>query len=122
MVRLKTSRRNASTTVYQSVKRTRKVSNMILPGRRTRFFSSGIVGANIFFLESEQVTCAAACMQQRRLGIRVNLAPQSVHIHFDQVREWIECFIPNMLGNCGAPHYLASVARKKFHQRVFLSS
>jgi len=40
-------------------------------------------------------------MQQRCMRIRVNLAAKAVDVHFDQVREWIECFIPHVLGNCG---------------------
>src|SRR5271169_1117642 len=106
---LKTSRSNASTTEYQSVRRARNVSNMILPARRTRFLPRWIIGADIFFLESEQVACAATCMQERRLRIGVNLAPQAVDVDFNQVRKRVEGFVPNMFGNCGAAHDLASM-------------
>ena len=58
-------------------------------------------------------------MQQRDLGFGVNLVPQAVHVHFDQIRKRIERFIPDVFGDRCAPHHAAGVARQKFHQRVF---
>src|SRR5579883_3365654 len=48
----------------------------------------------------------------------VNLAPQSLDIHLDQIREWIKGFIPYVLGNLGTCNKFTRAAAEVLQQRI----
>src|SRR4030095_13991187 len=50
----------------------------------------------------------------------VYLAPQPLHVDFDQIGERIEILLPDVFGDLGAADYLAGAPRQIFQERVFL--
>jgi hypothetical protein len=46
--------------------------------------------------------------------IDLNLAPEAVHMHLNDIRKWVIVFIPNMLCNLCAAYDLTGVAREVF--------
>src|SRR5258708_2458564 len=117
----------ASTAVYQSVSRTRTESSMVLPDGRSRLgarprrntFVSRLWDVGII-QRAKQVAGAAAGMEERLAGIRVDFSAHAIYVNFDQIREGIERLIPHVLRDFRPPHNAAGVAGKIFEQRIFL--
>ena len=73
-------------------------------------------------LSREQHVAGTAYGAQELAGMAiVDLAAQSLHIHFDGIREGIKTLVPDMLGNLGPSHDLIDVAGQKIQERVFLA-
>src|SRR6516162_7068115 len=68
----------------------------------------------------ENVPAAAPCLEKRRAGRVAEFTPQTVHVDFDEIREGIERFVPDVFGNFRAADDPAGVARKKLEERIFL--
>src|ERR1700687_2008181 len=117
----------ASTAVYQSVRRTRTESSMVLPDGRSSLgarprrntFVSRLRDIGII-QRTKQVAGAAAGMEQGLAGIRVNFPAHAIDVNFNQIREGIERLIPPVLRDSPPPHNAAGVASKIFEQRIFL--
>src|ERR1700740_952160 len=70
--------------------------------------------------QAQQVAGAAGGVEQRRVFRTVDFAAKAIYVHLDEIRERIELFIPNVLGDFGAADDSADVAHEKFEQRIFL--
>src|SRR5213080_3288550 len=120
-------RTRASTAVYQSVSRTRTESSMVLPDWRCGLGAMArrnaivpcVCGVRIG-QRAKEVAGAAAGMEQWPSGIRVDFTAHAIHVNLNQIREGIESFVPNVLGDFRASHNPTGVARKIFEQRIFL--
>src|SRR5579863_7787730 len=55
-----------------------------------------------FVRQAQQVAGTAAGVEQRRVFRAVNFATKAIYVNFDEIRERIELFIPNVLGDFGA--------------------
>src|SRR5260370_197243 len=115
----------ASTAVYQSVRRKRTESNMVLPDRRNWLGARPLRNTFVSRVRdiriderAKEVAGAAASMEQGLAGIGVNFPAHAIDVNLNQIREGIERLIPHMLGDFGAPHNAAGVARKIFEQRI----
>src|SRR2546427_7258509 len=121
-----TTRTNASTAVCQRVSRTRTESSMALPDRGVRLcprsHGSAVLGGfrcRRISSRAKEVAGATASVEQRLGGIQVNFPAHAIDVDFDQIRERIKRFIPDVFRNFRSSHYSAGVARQIFHQRVF---
>lgn len=64
----------------------------------------------------KDVSGAATCMNEWPPRFAVNLATQSVDIHFDGVGEWVVIVIPHMRDDIGTRHYLSGMPSKEFEE------
>src|SRR5258708_6983050 len=67
---------------------------------------------------TKEVAGASAGMKQGLAGIGINFPAHAIDVNLNQIREGIERLIPHMLGDFGASHNAAAVARKIFEQRI----
>src|SRR4051794_13523661 len=68
----------------------------------------------------EDVAGSAEGMDQLRVRIAVDGAPQSPDVDLDEVREGIELLVPDVFGDLLAPDDAAGVSAEVFEQRVLL--
>src|SRR5258708_25684181 len=109
----------ASTPVYNSVRRTRTESNMLLPcrarfscrfhcARRPPFarFDALLQHCVVrcrshrraaHFCPAEHVSSAAPRVDQRLGRVLIDFASQPVYVHFDGIGEWVERLIPPLV-------------------------
>src|SRR5688500_20120806 len=88
---------------YQSVRRARTVS--IIRGTR-----NGVEG----------VTSAAARLYELHLMAVINLPPEALDVHLDEIGHRIEAVVPHVLRDVGTPHDLALAFRQVLEQAVLL--
>src|SRR5215831_5230405 len=69
---------------------------------------------------TENVPAAAPCLEKRRAARVAEFTPQTVYVDFDEIREGIERFVPDVFGNFRAADDPAGVARQKLEERIFL--
>src|SRR5579863_9175857 len=109
------------TAAYQTVRRLRTELSIAFLGGG---FSWAIAGERClrssFVGQSQQVTGAAASVEQRRVLWAVNFAAKAIYVNFDEVGERIKLLVPNVLGDFRAADDAANAAHEKFEQRVFL--
>src|SRR5438128_5035705 len=109
-------RTQATAPACQSVKRTRTESSIgFLPGL-SRIFGFG----GRLFVGRKNVPSAAPRVQQGFTRRCIDFAADAIDVDFDEIRERIELFVPNVLGDFGASNDASGIAREKFKERVFL--
>src|SRR5882762_5609617 len=109
------SNTHATAPACQIVRRTRTESSMVL--LRARAWRDG--GASGFVLLRKNVARAAPRVQQGFVRRRVNLSTDAIYVHFEQIRERIKLFVPDVFRDFCAAHDTSFVARQKLQQCVF---
>src|ERR1700738_580611 len=121
------TRKSASNPAYHSVSRTRTESSMVLSRRSVAF--AAMVPRALRFLRfdsrrfiryAKEISRPSPRMQQRLARFRIDLSPQAVNVHFNQVGKRVEAFVPHVFGNFRSAHHTPRIARQKLQQRVLL--
>src|SRR5215469_14993133 len=124
MKRERTTSVQQRTPAYHRVRRLRMELNIAFFGRRSVFGARGGSGnvrlGSRVRIESQHVAGAAAGVQQRGVGGRVDFAAQTIRIDLNQSGKGVELFVPNVLGDFRAADDSAGVADQKFEQRILL--
>src|SRR5260221_10351348 len=114
------TRKSASSPAYHSVSRTRTESSMVLSCRRVAFaamvpraFPFLRFDSRRFTRDPEKISRPSPGVQQRLARFRINLPPQAVNVHFDQVWKQGEAFFPHVFRNFPPPHPPPRVARQE---------
>src|SRR5258708_20043547 len=74
-----------------------------------------------FTPDPEKISRPSPRMQQRLARFRINLSPQPVNVHFDQVGKRVEAFVPHVFGNFRSTPPPPPLARHALHHPVLLS-
>src|ERR1035438_690745 len=105
--------------------RTRTELNTVLPFARNSARMPGLrigpVGL-LVRIASQDVSRAAPGVEQGLRGSNIDFSAQAVYVNFDEIREGIEIFVPNVFGNFRAANDTTRVARQELNQRVLFGS
>src|SRR5688500_15642469 len=99
-----TIRATASTVTQNSVRRARTLS-ILTP---------------VFIIGDQGISGASPRLDQLHCMVIVNLAPQPLYIHFDQIRHRIVAVVPDVLCNVAPTHHITPTAEQVFQKRVLL--
>jgi len=75
----------------------------------------------LFRRSRQNVAAAATSLQERRIGVVVELAAEAVYVDFDEVRERVEGLIPDVFGDFRAADNAAGIASEEFKERILLA-
>src|SRR5215470_15125773 len=75
-------------------------------------------GCSWISFRGKHVSRTAASVKQRLVRGRIDFAPNAIHVDLDQIGEWIEFFVPDVLGDFRPANDTARVSGEKLYERI----